>query len=73
MYLEKTLYNVSLIVLIPLSNSSGFSKDGVMLCIINFLFPMMDVKDFLLSQITFTILTTPIAIYLYYMNELHVV
>ncbi len=73
MYLEKTLYNVSLIVLIPLSNSSGFSKDGVMLWIINFLFPMMDVKDFLLSQITFTILTTPIAIYLYYMNELHVV
>ena len=73
MYLEKTLYNVSLIVLIHVSNSSGFSKDGVMLCIINFLFPMMDVKDFLLSQITFTILTTPIAIYLYYMNELHVV
>ena len=73
MYLEKTLYNVSLIVLISLSNSSGFSKDGVMLCIINFLFPMMDVKDFLLSQITFTILTTPIAIYLYYMNELYVV
>lgn len=73
MYLEKTLYNVSLIVLISLSNSSGFSKDGVMLCIINFLFPMMDVKDFLFSQITFTILTTPIAIYLYYMNELYVV